>query len=105
MLRICARFILGGIFHTLGSLPGIILVGFNFVRFFSQRHVALVSPCPNCHGCTIWSGILILDEMILTGFSSAMLGIAANRSKLTNFNASFCWNTFSLNQRAPLTAR
>ena len=47
---------------------------------FNHRHVALVSPCPNCHGWMIWLGLRILLLMIEIGFSSAIIGIGAASS-------------------------
>lgn len=40
----------GGILCILASRPSTTFVGINNGRFFSQRHVFFVSPCPNCHG-------------------------------------------------------
>ena len=36
--------------HTAGRLSSTIFVGTSFGSPFSHRHVAFVSPCPNCHG-------------------------------------------------------
>ena len=43
----------GSTYQTLASLPSTISVGTNLGRPFNQRHVDLVSPCPNCQGWMI----------------------------------------------------
>src|SRR3990167_8407348 len=78
-------------------------VGVSGGRFLSQRHVALVSPCPNCHGWMIWSGLLIFELMILIGFSKAIFSIEESIKALTKFNANACAFFLYLNHRAPDT--
>jgi hypothetical protein len=80
-------------------------VGSSGGRFFSHRHVALTSPCPNCHGWIVCVAGTIWLLMIDTGFSMQMRGMSASMSIRTNASASACSARFSLNQRAPETAR
>lgn len=44
------RFSLGGILWTLASRPSTMFVGSSFGNPCNHKHVAFVSPCPNCHG-------------------------------------------------------
>src|SRR6185436_7608040 len=67
----------GGIMWILGSLPSTIFVGVSFGNPFSQRQVAFVSPCPNCQGWIIWSGLRYLVDISPTGFSIAILSTCA----------------------------
>jgi hypothetical protein len=66
------------------------LVGISGGRFLSHRHVALVSPCPNCHGWTVWSGFLHIDDMMQTGFSIAICGMSAVANLLKKDTADCC---------------
>src|SRR3990167_568779 len=95
----------GGILWMRCSLPSTMFVGCNLGKPFNHRQVAFVSPCPNCQGWIICSGLRILDEIMLIGFSIAMRSMGAPISKRTKSRASACSVCFSLNHRAPLTAR
>src|SRR5690242_19085211 len=72
---------------------------------FSHKHVALVSPVPNIHGCTIWSGLRMAVLILPTGFSSAILGIGAPSKNLTKSSASACSCALPFHHLAPLEAR
>ena len=99
------RFGSGGMECILCSLPDTIFVGLSFGRFLSHRHVAFVSPCPNCQGCMIWSGFRYSDDIIPMGFSMAIRGIGALTICIKKSMASFCCVTFCENHLAPDTAR
>jgi hypothetical protein len=47
-------------------------VGTKGHKFFSHRHVAFDSGCPNIHGWIIWSGFLYLLDRQPIGFSMAI---------------------------------
>jgi hypothetical protein len=67
-LRSFQRFALGGIFQIRCSRPSTMSVGVSRGKFLSHRQVRLVSPCPNCHGCIVWSGLRICELMMKPGF-------------------------------------
>src|ERR1035441_10089516 len=73
MLRRCARvsplLTPGDSWCTRGVLPLTILVGISKGRFFSHKHVAFVSPCPNCHGWISWVRLPIAAASTPLGFS------------------------------------
>lgn len=78
-LRFFQRSALGASFQTLPSRPSTIFVGFNNGRFLSQRQLAFVSPCPNCHGWIIcvYLPMNFLAYLCGIGFSMAIFGIGA----------------------------
>src|SRR5262245_16426568 len=82
-------------------------VGISGGRFLSHRHVAFVSPWPNCQGWIIWSGFRYLVDMMPMGFSSAMRGMFALASAKKKAMDFCCVPLARLagNQRAPLTAK
>jgi len=87
------------------SRPSTMFVGCNTGRHFNQRAVALVSPCPNCHGWITWSGFLQIDDMMQIGFSIAMRGMSAFASIMKNAMALCCLPSLRLASKclAPLT--
>ena len=97
---------LGDNFQILCSLPLTILVGVNCGRLCSHRHVALVSPCPYCHGCIICVGFLYFVDIIPMEFS-----IAQGQDRWVNSikkSIDACCDPFALfsaNHLAPLDAR
>ena len=102
----------GGSFQILCSLPSTMLVGFNSGRFLSQRHVALVSPCPNCQGWMIWSGprpTISRAYLCMIGFSPAMCGIGSSIKSLNDFASDTIlihrsvWIRFDLSLNSHLT--
>ena len=77
---------------------------FRQIREPETRRLCLTMPeLP--HGWMIWSGSRMRDEIMLTGFSIAIRGIGAVISKRTKSSAPACSIRFSVNHRAPLTAR
>lgn len=85
--------------------PSTISVGTSGGRPFSQRQVALTSPCPNCHGWMICVGLPSRDlvERTPIGFSSAISGMSASHKASAKAMASACSCSRPLNHRAPAT--
>ena len=90
---------------TLATRPATMFVGSSFGSPLSHRQVALVSPCPNCQGWMIWSGLRMRVEITLTGFSMQILGISACIRAATKASASARSFCLPLNHLAPDTAK
>lgn len=80
----------GGIFHIRFSRHSTTFVGTSFGSHFNQRHVAFVSPCQNCQGWIIWSGLRQMELIMQTGFSTAIFAISAFAKAMKN-SILRCW--------------
>ena len=89
------------------SVGSTIFVGFSGGKPFSHRQVVLRCGSPNSYGCMICVGFFHADDIMPTGFSTAMRGqlaraISMKRTMLRCCRPSFC---FCSKCRAPETAR